>query len=195
MTDQHALRTQIDLLEKEIAERQARLAGLRRRSEPVDGTVNLYDATGPVSLSSLFGTKDDLLFVHNMGARCPYCTLWADGFNGVLEDVENRAAFVVCSPDAPAAQGSFAASRGWRFRMVSDSDGAFTRAMGYRQERDGKVFQLPGVSAFHRDPDGSVHRTGHAPFGPGDPFCGLWHLFALLEGGAGTWEPKLHYEG
>ena len=37
-----------------------------------------------VRLSSLFGEKDELILVHNMGRGCPYCTMWADGFNGVL---------------------------------------------------------------------------------------------------------------
>jgi predicted dithiol-disulfide oxidoreductase (DUF899 family) len=133
------------------------------------------------------------VLIHNMGARCPYCTLWADGFDGVVGHLEDRAAFVVCSPDAPAAQQAFASGRGWRFRMVSDTGGDFTRAMGYREERDGRTFHLPGVSAFHRDADGTIRRTGHAPFGPGDPFCGTWHLFALLEGGAGEWQPKFRY--
>src|SRR6516164_9513796 len=60
-----------------------------------------------------------------MGASCPYCTLWADGFNGLLPHIENRAAFVVASPDDPQAQEKFKASRGWRFPMVSHRDSTF----------------------------------------------------------------------
>ncbi|HEY4822831.1 MAG TPA: hypothetical protein VIH83_04000 [Candidatus Bathyarchaeia archaeon] len=37
---------------------------------------------GKAALSTLFGKKDDLILVHNMGRSCPYCTMWADGFNG-----------------------------------------------------------------------------------------------------------------
>jgi predicted dithiol-disulfide oxidoreductase (DUF899 family) len=193
MSSQQPPHSEIMRLEKEIEERRGRLRELRRQSDPVVAEGRLQDAGGEVSLASLFGSKDELLLIHNMGARCPYCTLWADGFNGVVAHLEDRSAFVVCSPDAPDAQRSFAASRGWRFRMVSDLEGTFTRAMGYREERDGKVFHLPGVSAFRRDPDGKIRRTGHAPFGPGDPFCGIWHLFELFEGGAGGWEPKFRY--
>jgi len=62
---------------------------------------------GP-SLAGLFGRKDDLVVIHNMGSSCPYCTLWADGFNGLYDHLANRAAFALSSPDAPAAQKRFA---------------------------------------------------------------------------------------
>ena len=33
------------------------------------------------------------------------------------------------------------------------------------------------------------------PFGPGDPYCGVWHLFALLGDSMGPdWQPKFSYE-
>ena len=70
---------------------------------------------GTTHLSDLFGSKDALFVIHNMGVSCPYCTLWADGFNGIYAHVADRAAFVVCSPDT---QSRFAAGRGWRFPMV-----------------------------------------------------------------------------
>jgi predicted dithiol-disulfide oxidoreductase (DUF899 family) len=50
------------------------------------------------------------------------------------------------------------------------------------------------VSAFHRNDDGTVVRTGKAIFGPGDDFCALWHLLDLLPGGPKGWEPKYKYE-
>ena len=34
-----------------------------------------------IKLSQLFGTKKDLILVHNMGKSCPYCTMWAEGVN------------------------------------------------------------------------------------------------------------------
>jgi predicted dithiol-disulfide oxidoreductase (DUF899 family) len=39
---------------------------------------------GETSLLDMFGGKDRLLLIHNMGQGCRYCTLWADGFNGFL---------------------------------------------------------------------------------------------------------------
>src|SRR5262249_45707772 len=56
---------------------------------------------GSVRLSELFGDKADLFVIHNMGQSCPYCTLWADGFNGAYAHLSNRAALVLSSPDSP----------------------------------------------------------------------------------------------
>ena len=56
----------------------------------------------------LFGSMKDLFVIHNMGSGCPYCTLWADGYNGIYEHLTSRAAFVIASPDSPAAQQRFA---------------------------------------------------------------------------------------
>jgi hypothetical protein len=70
--------------------------------------------------------------------------------------------------------------------MVSDRGGDFTSDMGFKTEKDG---YWPGVSAFHKNEDGTIDRTGKAVFGPGDDFCPPWHFFDLLQGGAGDWEP------
>ena len=59
--------------------------------------------------------------------------------------------------------------------------------MGFRNE-DGST--LPGVSAFHRDQDNNITRTGVAAFGPGDVFNPAWHLFPLLAGGAAGFKPE-----
>ena len=147
-----------------------------------------------MALSALFEERDDLVLVHNMGRGCPYCSQWADGFQGLLPHLQDRTAFVVCSPDAPDVQAEFAASRGWTFPMVSDADGAFTQVMGFRQVRGDKVLLLPGYSVFHRGERGAILRVGADHFGPGDAYNGLWHMFARLRGGVGTWQPRLRYD-
>ena len=165
---------QIAQMEQEVAEMQRRLAELRRAGPPetVEPHVLLGQDGAEVRLADLFQGKRDLIVVHNMGARCPYCTLWADGFQGVLPHLEDRAAFVVVSPDPPAAQAKFAAARGWRFRMASDPTGDFTRAMGFLEEgRDRKrgIAHLPGVSTFVRRGDCSVAPDRERPVRPGRP--------------------------
>ncbi len=109
---------------------------------------------------------------------------------GVLKHLENRAAFVVVSPDAPEVQAKFASERGWKFRMLSNQGSTFTRDLGF-ERRDGGP--IPGVSAFHRDKDGRIVRVGKARFGPGDDFCSVWHLFGLLRNGSGDWQPRFKY--
>jgi predicted dithiol-disulfide oxidoreductase (DUF899 family) len=89
---------------------------------------------GTVRLSDLFGDHEDLMVVHNMGSSCPACTLWADGYNGLHHQVITRTAFAVSSPDPPAVQRQFAASRGWKFPMVSHAETTFAADMGYRTQ-------------------------------------------------------------
>jgi predicted dithiol-disulfide oxidoreductase (DUF899 family) len=173
-----------------IAELRAEMRKIQDEIEPQEvADYHLSAADREVRLSELFGDKDDLFVIHNMGASCPYCTLWADGFNGVYAHLANRAAFVISSPDAPAAQKLFAESRGWRFPMVSHQNTSFAADMGYRTE-DGQC--LPGVSVFRRD-DGRIVRVSDTGMEPGDAFCSVWHFFDLLPGGAGGWSPKFKY--
>ena len=183
-------------LHEELEAKQKELVALlRERSGETVDDVSFETPDGPATLRSLFGSKDDLILVHNMGAHCPYCTLWADGFNGMVDHLNDRAAFVVCSPDDVAKQQAFAKGRGWRFRMVSDPTKAFTKAMGYMAQHQGKDWAMPGFSSFRKQADGSIKRVGHRPFGPGDPFCGAWHFFDLLEDGVDGWQAKFSYEG
>ncbi|MHC4831042.1 MAG: DUF899 family protein, partial [Planctomycetota bacterium] len=149
----------------------------------------LQTGEGTARLSELFGDKDDLIVIQNMGRSCPYCTMWADGFAGVAHHLEQRAALVVCSPDAPEIQDAFKTSRGWPFRMVSSAGATFKQDLGFQ---DGES-QMPGVSTFRKDGH-KIINVANDFFGPGDPYCSVWHLFDLLEGGTGNFSPHLSYE-
>src|SRR5687768_15367483 len=103
----------VDELEYEIQRLKQEAAALRRqRPRERVGDYRLKDSRGrEVCLSELFGRHDRLILVHNMGRSCTYCTMWADGFTGLLPHLRSRAAFAVTSPDAPEQQKEFAASR------------------------------------------------------------------------------------
>lgn len=181
-------------IRKEIEAKQEELIQLRKSCPPqrVDDYV-LKDWEGKaVRLSEAFGEKSDLIVVHNMGKRCSYCTLWADGFNGLHHHLSDRAAFVVVSPDAPDVQRQFATGRGWQFRMLSGHEGDFIKDMGFIDKEDGSYW--PGVSTFRLLSDGSIERVGADIFGPGDPYNSLWHFFDLLDGGSKGWHPQFTYE-
>jgi predicted dithiol-disulfide oxidoreductase (DUF899 family) len=181
----------IDELDYERQEIERRLADLRRQRprEAVRDYI-LRDGSGAsVRLSSLFGDKRSLVLVHNMGRGCAFCTMWADGFQGLLPHLLSRVAFVVTSPDAPDVQQSFAARRGWTFPMYA-VDRQFIADMGFLDPGEGL---MPGVSTFEKAPDGSVLRVGRAEFGPGDRFCAAWHFFDLCSDGVGDWEPQFTY--
>jgi predicted dithiol-disulfide oxidoreductase (DUF899 family) len=187
------MNAEIDQLQKQIDDLKKQLSAARRKVTPQpvkDYTLTRPDGT-PVKLSELFGSKPDLLVIHNMGSGCPYCTVWADGIQSLGDHVLNRTAFVIVSPDEPAKIKEFAASRGWRLPMASGRGTTFTHDMGYEPE-PGQCW--PGVSGFRKREDGSMVRTGKAIFGPGDDFCPLWHLFDLLEGGTGNWTPRYSYK-
>lgn len=186
---------EIAQLEEEVFEKQKQLHELRRQMPPEEiANYELRDAHNqPITLRDLFGDRDDLIVIHNMGASCAYCTLWADGFNGVLPHILDRAAFVVVSPDAPETQQKFAAARGWQFPMVSAQTSNFTKELGYTWQQDGRTLMMPGFSTFRRTPDGRIWRIAHQAFGPGDPYSGIWHLFALLAEGVNGWGPQFHY--
>lgn len=172
---------------KEIRRKMVELGRSSARGEVEDYELGTVD--GPVRLSSLFGDSDDLIVIQNMGRRCPYCTLWADGLEGLRAHLESRAGVALCSPDSPEDQRAFAESRGWGFRMVSSAGGSFKKDLGFESE-DGSV--MPGVTVFRREGD-TIRHVATDYFGPGDVYCGAWHLFDLLEGGPGDWQPRLEY--
>lgn len=51
----------------------------------------------------------------------------------------------------------------------------------------------PGVSVFRRNEDGGITRVAKDHFGPGDFYCGVWHLFDLLADGPAGWNPQFEY--
>ena len=166
-------------LHKRLSALEREIASLRGQLAQCDIADYQFTAWGgqPIELAELFGERDQLIAVHNMGFACSYCTMWADGFNAVLPYIEERAAFVVTSPDDVNAQEKRAAERGWKFRMVSTAGSRFANDMGFETD-DGQP--LPGVSTFVRIDDATIRRHDSAPFGPGDKFCAVWSFFDLL---------------
>ncbi len=172
-----------------LADYRRQIAAIREQMRQTLATVEpqqVHDYTfatadGSVRLSELFGEHDDLIVIHNMGVTCSYCTMWADGYNGVHQHVITRAGFVVTSPDRPAVQKKFAESRGWKFPMVSHAESSFAADMGYLSASGG---WLPGVSVFRREGQ-AIARVSDTGFSPGDDFCPVWHFFDLLPGGCG----------
>ena len=179
----------------DLEKAQQRLKEVRRRvpSEPVQD-YQLHGPDGTINLSELFGDKSDLILIHNMGTGCPYCTMWADGFNGVLHHLEDRSAFVVVSPDDVETQQEFRRNRRWRFRMYSAEGSTLFKDMGFESDEEHYGSSaMPGVSVFHKSDDGSIVRVASDFLGPGDAYCSVWHLFDLLRDGVGDWEAKFDY--
>jgi predicted dithiol-disulfide oxidoreductase (DUF899 family) len=180
---------QLNDYRRQLGEIKSKMRELQAVIEPEPVADYVFSTPdGPVKLSALFGDKQELFVIHNMGKGCAYCTLWADGFNGVQHHLRDRAGFVVSSPDSPEVQQEFAASRGWLFPMVSHAGSSFAEDMGYR--RDGKFW--PGVSVFRKQENGIV-RISDTGLGPEDEFCIVWSFLDLLAIDSAGWRPRYSY--
>jgi predicted dithiol-disulfide oxidoreductase (DUF899 family) len=177
-------------LKKQVEGLRQDMMKVRRATEPQEMTDYAFKRSSgdKASWADLFGSRQELIVIHNMGRTCPYCTLWADGFNGVYDHLASRAAFAVATPDPPAEQAKFARSRGWRFPMISYQGTSLAEDTGYAE--GGSYY--PGVSVFEKR-GGKVVRVSDTSFEPGDLYCPVWHLFDLMPDGADGWQPKFDY--
>ena len=177
----------IAALESRIGELTAELNALRKSSPATPVPDYAFQTTaGETTLRALFGDRDKLLVIHNMGQGCRYCTLWADGFNGLLPHLEDALAVVLVSKDPPALQRQFANARGWRFRMASHGGGAYIQEQGVFGEAE----NYPGAVVYEREGD-AVRRKNACVFGPGDLYCALWPFLGLA--GVDDWTPQYNY--
>jgi predicted dithiol-disulfide oxidoreductase (DUF899 family) len=187
------LEQRITELGNEIIARKREFYELKRQMPRFE--VPDYELLTPdgesVRLSDMFGDKNELILIHNMGKKCPYCTMWADGFNGIFHHLESRAAFVVATPDAPEVIREFAAERGWKFRMVSTRPSTLKKDLGFELQ-DGSYY--PGVSTFIKDGNGIIRHVAKAYLGPGDDFCSVWYLFDLLAVTNEDWAPGFTFK-
>jgi predicted dithiol-disulfide oxidoreductase (DUF899 family) len=186
----NSIENEICAQEERVQAEIKKLNELHQKRTPEEvSDYSFKSKAGDVKLSSLFKDKDELILIHNMGKKCAYCTLWADGFNGYYNQLITRAPFVVVNNDSQEEQLAFADSRNWKFPMVSAKDTSFAKDMGFYSEEEKMVW--PGVSMFRKDSSGKIFRTTKAGFGPGDLFSSIWHLFELLPKGVNNWGPKI----
>ena len=179
----------IEALEKKIYALTQELSALRKASPGAQ--VRNYTFTtleGETDLLALFGNQDKLLMIHNMGQGCRYCTLWADGFNGLLEHLESAMSVVLVSKDTPEIQRRFANSRAWKFRLASHGGGEYIREQTAMPGAD----NMPGAVVYERDGE-QIYRKSQCVFGPGDLYCVMWSLLGLAGLGEEEWTPQYSY--
>ena len=176
-------------LERQIFDLTVQLNELRKSNtgDPVRN-YTFTTAEGETTLLDLFGDKDKLLVIHNMGQGCRYCTLWGDGFNGFLPHLESALSVVLVSKDAPDVQRQFANARGWRFRLASHGGGDYISEQTVVEGMD----NMPGAVVYGRDGD-TITRMNACVFGPGDIFCSMWGLLGLAGMGEADWTPQFNY--
>ena len=183
LADQAKVEERINLLIKHLGE-------LRVKAKPVEVKDYAFKTTtGDTTLSQLFQKKSKLLVIHNMGKECPYCTLWADGFTGLLPHLSDAMDVVLVSTDSPAEQEAFAKSRGWKFRMASHKD------MPYAKEQTtlGETMDMPGATVYEKI-DGKIYLKNKCFFDPSDIYCPMWSFIGLAGIEPNDWEPKYEYK-
>ena len=181
--------TEAEELEREIMEKAQRLAVLRRAEPDVEVEDYAFQTPdGEVRLSGLFGGRGRLLMIHNMGQGCRYCTLWADGINGVLQHLEDAMAVALVSKDPPEIQRRIALDRGWKFRIASHGGSNYMA----EQCAMGDHSNYPGAAVYQRKDD-KIMRCSRTSFGPGDLYSPMWHFLGLAGLGMSDWTPQFHY--
>jgi len=202
-----------ELQEAEIAlrDQRERVAELRR-SLPADTAVpdetfeEIRDGQRqPVKLSELFTDPAKPLilmqFMYGRGqsSPCPMCTMWADGYDGAIPHIEQRANFAVLVAGDVGDFSAYARERGWQnLRLVSAAGSKLKAELGFESEDGG---QLPGVSVYTRAADGSVTHAysqcamfGERGFRGMDLLSPVWSYFDLLPDGRGEFFPGKAYE-
>jgi len=186
---------ELESLELQIESLQAKRIQILQKEATIVSVSNyeFKDSNGTnISLSSLFQDKDTLVVVHNMGSGCSYCTLWADGFNGIANHLNNAFSFVVASPDSFETMNQFAQSREWKFSIVSTKETTFFEDMGFAKKQEEKHYYLPGYSVFSKTDKGTISRVSMDYFGPGDSYSSIWHILNFIPNN-GNWSPKKVY--
>lgn len=176
-------------LEKQIFDLTAQLNELRKANREGEVPNYAFDMLdGETTLLEMFGDRDKLLVIHNMGQGCRYCTLWADGFNGIIPHIESVMSLVLVSKDSPAVQRRFANSRNWQFRMASHGNGLYNDEQLLMKNMPG----MPGAVVYERDGD-TIYRKNTCVFGPGDIYSSMWNLLGLAGMGEAEWTPQFSY--
>lgn len=181
--------TELEKAEQELFALGQKVMQLRRDSKPTPvKNYTFKNLDGEVSLLELFGNRETLFLIHNMGQGCRYCTLWADGLNGFVGHLESEFAFALVSKDDPETQRRFANSRGWHFRMASHGGGDYIREQSAKQGEN----NMPGMVCYTRKGD-QIFRKNAASFGPGDEYCSIWNVLSLAGISTEEFTPQFNY--
>jgi predicted dithiol-disulfide oxidoreductase (DUF899 family) len=148
----------------------------------VEKTYVFDTPTGKQSLAALFGGRSQLIVYHFMlgpdwAAGCPGCSFLADHLDGALPHLEHHDVSLIAVSRAPLAKiEAYKTRMGWRFPWMSSFASDFNHDFHVSFTKDeletGKVFynfteidsahandELPGLSAFAKDEDGTVFHT------------------------------------
>lgn len=172
------------LKEKEMTQMRDRI-NAERLALPwvkVDKDYVFTTPTGRKTLAELFDGRSQLVIYHFMfgpdwEAGCPGCSFLADHLDGAIVHLKNHDVSFACVSRAPLDKiEAYKRRMGWKFPWISSfgSDFNFDYHVSFTKEElaAGPVFynyretpaeqahdELPGLSSFYRDADGTVFHT------------------------------------
>jgi predicted dithiol-disulfide oxidoreductase (DUF899 family) len=170
------------LLEKEKAFTRLRDELSRERRalpwERVEKNYVFQTRDGRESLAELFAGRSQLIVYHFMfgpdwDGGCKSCSFWADNFNGIICHLNQRDVSMVAISRASLEKlEAFRKRLGWTFKWAScaGNDFNFDYHVSFRPEQageamynfakdDGSNEELPGISVFTKDPNGTLLHT------------------------------------
>jgi predicted dithiol-disulfide oxidoreductase (DUF899 family) len=175
--------------EKAWTRERDRLAA-KRRALPWVKVEKAYVFQGPngqPTLADLFDGRSQLVVYHFMFGPewqegCPGCSLLSDQVDGARQHFEHDDVSFVAVSRAPIERlEAYRKRMGWQFHWVSSGANDFnfdfhvsfpkdTREAGvfynFEKQPDPEVDELPGISVFYRDEDGTIYHT-YSTYGRG----------------------------
>lgn len=168
--------------EKDFTRRRDQLSEQRRELPWVKVEKNYVfeSPDGSQTLADLFGEHSQLIVYHFMfdpewSQGCKSCSFLADHYNPAVIHLQHRDVSLVTVSRAPLEKLlAFRERMGWSFPWVSSFKNDFNRDFGVSftpQELDSEltiynyvskpypITELPGLSVFFKDDDGSIYHT------------------------------------
>jgi predicted dithiol-disulfide oxidoreductase (DUF899 family) len=189
----------LQIAHDELAARRRALGSVKLNSD-----YEFVGEQGSLSLANLFGEHSQLLIYHFMfhpdwDEGCKSCSFWADGFDAAISHLSARDVALAVVSRAPLDKLlAYRKRMGWTFPWVSSGDSSFNydfnvsfsaeqleeKNVRYNY-RDGASVgsEMPGVSVFQRDDDGTVYHS-YSTFSRGlDTLNPVYQLLDLVPKG------------
>ena len=131
------------------------------------------------------------------------CSFWCDGINGFFPHLSRKCAVVAIAKAPIEKLAPFRASKGWAFPLLSTGASTFGRDFAvefpaeavaarvpeYNYGRAVFMGVMPGISVFHKAPDGSLYHT-YSTYARGlELFNGAWGFLDALPFGRAEASP------
>jgi predicted dithiol-disulfide oxidoreductase (DUF899 family) len=139
------------------------------------------------------------MFGPDWNEGCPGCSLLCDHVDGARQHFEhNDVSFVAVARGPVEKLEAYRRRMGWKFRWVSSAGSDFNfdfhvsfpkgRAeenvvYNFTERPDPKIDDLPGVSVFFRDGDGSIYHTYSTYARGGEIFLGVYDWLDIVPKG------------